>query len=161
MAGKQDWNTPEEILTPTRALFGGQIELDPFHNEHSIVGALNTFDGDDSGDGQGCGFAGSWVGQTFVNGPWGRTKDVVTKCVEEWLWGSAEIVAVVPTSLNSSYWHLVEQAPAVCRPYRRVSFLRDGQPVKSNRQDCVVVYWGPDIYRFRALFGSLGRVRFG
>lgn len=40
-----DWNTPEEILTPVRALFAadGGIHLDPCSNPGSLVGARESF----------------------------------------------------------------------------------------------------------------------
>lgn len=154
MPGKQDWCTPQEIWEPAQILFGGQIDLDPFFGPDSNVPATRWFTEDDDGLVQ------PWDGKVFVNGPWSLTKAVVEKCEREWSWG-CDIVAVIPTSLNSSYWHIVERAPAVCVPKRRVSFEVDGEPHKGNRQDCVVVYWGADTYRFRALFSELGRVRFG
>lgn len=156
-SGNDHWNTPKELWEPARKLFHGTIELDPFSNETSKVPAVECWYGEPKD-----GLELPWTSSLcFVNGPWSKTKWVVEKCVREWMHNGAEIVAVIPTSLNASYWHHVEEAPATCCPRRRVSFLRDGEPVKGNRQDCVIVYWGPDIYRFRALFSDVGRVRFG
>jgi hypothetical protein len=150
------WNTPPEIIEPSAMVLCG-ITLDPFSNDTSIVPATRRWNGAEVD-----GFERSWHDErVFCNGPWSRTKRVVEKCVSEWMAGRVHIISVIPTSLNASYWDHVDEAPARCRPRRRVSFMRDGKPVKGNRQDCVIVYWGPEIYRFRAHFRDVGEVKFG
>lgn len=158
-----EWCTPPEIWERALRVFNVLCVFDPFPNADSSVPVMHDWravEGLESSDG----FVRTWADigepQCFVNPPFSRAGDAVRKCVEEWMAG-CEIVAVIPTSLNSSHWDLVDEAPAVCRPFRRVSFMRDGRQVKGNRQDVAIIYWGVDIYRFRAAFKDYGRVRFG
>lgn len=150
------WCTPPEIWERALAATCQVALLDPFPNRDSSVPAAAAPLGPD-------GFADPWplVGiAVFVNPPFSRAGAAVRKCVEEWMRGHT-IVAVIPVSLNASHWEFIDDAPAVCRPFRRISFFKDGVQKKGNRQDVVIVYWGADPWRFRQAFRDLGRVRLG
>lgn len=153
MSAGDHWCTPDEIWEPAADLMGG-IELDPFSNASAGIFCQTRYDGED-----GDGFADPWMERNFVNGPWSKAKQVVERCHEMWLRGNLSI-QVTPTSLNAAYWDLIREAPAICEPRRRIAFLRDGKPVKGNRQDVVIVCWHPDVWRFRALYRSVGETRF-
>jgi hypothetical protein len=163
---KDDWNSPPEIVEAARRALGGRIVLDPFSNPWALMIAPYKLEVDGLTPWRSA--MKTWFPyvsvpqnpSAFVNGPWSKNKEVVLHCVEQWMAGW-EIVQVTPTSTNSSYWHLIEEAPAVCVPSRRIAFLKEGKPCSENRQDCVVVYRGSDPWRFRQAFRELGRVRFG
>src|SRR4051812_20899611 len=76
----QDWGTPENYVAAVKAFFGGQIDLDPCSNSHSIVKAkveykLPVHDG----------LIDSWNFPTiFVNPPYGRDKHTRTT-IADWL----------------------------------------------------------------------------
>jgi hypothetical protein len=162
---KDDWCSPPAIIEAARITLGG-ILLDPFSNPWALPIAPYKFEaegfeawGDVLKQTVGLGIVPSRP-TAFVNGPWSKNKQVVEHCVDQWMAGW-EIVQVTPTSTNSTYWHLIEEAPAVCVPSRRIAFLKEGKPCTENRQDCVIVYRGSDPWRFRQAFRELGRVRFG
>jgi hypothetical protein len=169
-----DWGTPQPIIDAARVALSG-ILLDPFSNGWSTVGAAVSTDyrGFEDWDLLVCDLLGTSLPPhrtAFVNGPWSKNRDVVEHCVAMWMKGW-EIVQVTPTSLNASYWHLIDDAPATCFPSKRWQFLKEGKPARvvvdgkekrnSNRQDAVAVLHGSDPWRFRQAFRELGRVRFG
>jgi hypothetical protein len=172
-----DWNTPQPVIDAARAALGGTILLDPFSNEWSSVGAVveTNRSGFDDWDELVCYVLSTSLPErrtALVNGPWSLNRKVVHHCIAMWMKGW-EIVQVTPTSLNASYWHLIDEAPAVCYPAKRWQFLKEGKPARmidretgkerpaSNRQDAVAVLHGSDPWRFRQAFRELGRVRFG
>lgn len=172
-----DWCTPQPVVDAARVALGS-IMLDPFSNAWSTVRATCATGtrGFDDWDQVVCDLLHSPLIQgrrtAFVNGPWSLNRKVVHHCIAMWMKGW-EIVQVIPTSLNASYWHLVDEAPAVCFPSKRWQFLKEGKPATmidkdtgkekpaSNRQDAVAVLHGRDPWRFRQAFRELGRVRFG
>jgi hypothetical protein len=68
-AARLDWNTPQRFLAAVRLAFGGRIGLDPCGNGSSKVGAVIEYRLERGEDG----LALHWVGQTFVNPPFGVT----------------------------------------------------------------------------------------
>lgn len=164
---KNDWNTPPEVVEPMQELFRGPPLLDPFDNITSITGAYVRFTSE--------GFD-VWheqqamqdrVGRgarsltAYVNPPFNRTGEAVYHCVKMWMLGW-EIVGLFPVSSNSRYHaECIDEAPAVCYPRKRIRFWKDGGPADSPRNDCLLVYWGTDPWRFRQAFRELGRCRFG
>lgn len=162
---KDDWCSPPEIIAAARRALGS-ITLDPFSNPWALTIAPMRLEAEGLEPWKDvCKRKFSYVSlpqcpTAFVNGPWSKNKEVVLHCVEQWMDGW-EIVQIIPTSLNSSYWPLIEEAPAVCVPSKRISFLKEGKPAAENSKDCVIVYRGSDPWRFRQAFRELGRVRFG
>lgn len=154
----EHWCTPPEVVDLVRKVLH-TIELDPFSNRDSQTNARMQLFGPDV-DGHD-GFEEPWDACTvFFNPPWRRSGDAVRKAQAEWEAGHAlEIIGLVPTSLNAKHWPIVEQAPAVCTPNKRINFFEDGVQKKGNPKDVVLIYWGNNPWRFRAIFSELGRVK--
>ena len=162
----QHWCTPGlPILLAHRVFRGGLnldgVDLDPFSNPNSRTAARIQWYGPDV-DGND-GFELSWaaVAETVLyNPPWKRSGDAVRKAAAEWEDGCASI-GIVPCSMNSQHWPIVERAAARCYPHRRVSFLEDGVPKKGNPKDVVLIYEGPEPYWFAHHLAEYGRIHFG
>jgi ParB family chromosome partitioning protein len=153
---KDDWNTPERILAPTRVLAGGRIGLDPCSNPTSLVRSFVAWTRADDA------LSRSWVGHglVFVNPPY--SKGLLTlfaeKIGDEAIAG-AEIVALVPANVEVAVWHDVFwQADAICFPRSRIRFLVDGKPKGTPLLGSGIPYFGPRPEAFRAAFSDLGRV---
>lgn len=158
----EHWNTPVEIVRRVRdALHLRRPDLDPFSNLASQTGAFDEWTGPHSGGIDG--FEHSWaaVAETvFFNPPWKKSGLAVRKAESEYQDG-CEIIGLIPCSMNSRHWPLVERAPARCYNHKRPSFLLDGKPVKGNPKDVALIYWGPRPYRFADVFSEIGRIHFG
>ena len=103
----QDWGTPDKYIAAVKRVFGGEIDLDPCSNEHSLVGAgveyrLPQHDG----------LKESWDFQRiFVNPPYGIDQERGTS-IKHWLYRCAaahshydsEVIALVPVATNTGHW---------------------------------------------------------
>lgn len=153
-----DWNTPREIIEPTRRLFDGSIDLDPCSNPGSIVDATVEWYGDTPSDD---GLALSWdLGlkretRVYVNPPYGRVIGAWTrKCAAEGFAGGAEIVALLPARVDTGWWFDdVLTADAVLLWRGRLKFL--GAPSAAPFPSAVA-YWGPAPDIFAREFGASG-----
>ncbi len=113
------------------------------------------------------GLARDWIGivdaappiTAYVNPPFSKPGPFVERCYDYGIAGMVESILVVPVSTSTLWWRRhVRTAAARVELDARVSFLDDGQPVKGNRYDSVVVYYGRDLWRFREVFRQLGKV---
>ncbi len=162
--GSQHWCTPPDIVGLTQKVFDtSMIDLDPFSNPNSVVGAKHEWWGPPHDT---CGFSHSWeavANTVFFNPPWNRSGDAVRKADEEWSGsgGDIEIIGLIPCSMNAKHWPLVERAPARCYLNRRPSFMVDGKIKRGNPKDVAIVYWGSRPYRFADVFSEVGRIHFG
>lgn len=158
----QHWNTPIDIFTKVQSVLRS-IDLDPFSNHDSMIPTRLRWYGPCASELAIDGFDHSWsaVARTvFFNPPWNRSGEAVRKAELEYQDG-CEIIGLVPSSINSRHWPLVERAPARCYPHKRPSFLLDGEAVKGNPKDIAIIYWGASPYRFADVFSSIGRIHFG
>jgi hypothetical protein len=152
---KDDWCTPVHVVDMARRALGGTIKLDPFSNPWACI--VSTFSTTTMGFDDWSDELALPPSTALVNGPWSKSGEVVRHVVAQWMRGWS-VVQIVPTSLNSTHWRLIEEAPAVCTPSKRIAYLREGVAVKGNRQDSVIVGWS-DPLRFRQAFRELGPVR--
>ena len=160
--GSQHWNTPREMFWKAGEVLAN-IDLDPFSNPASNVPASDSWHGPSAPKRAIDGFEHSWaaVARTvFFNPPWKRSGDAVRKAELEYQDG-CEVIGLIPSSINSQHWPIVERAPARCYPHKRPSFLLNGEAVKGNPKDIAIIYWGPRPYRFADVFSELGRIHFG
>jgi hypothetical protein len=156
--GPDDWNTPEWILEPVRALAGGQVAFDPCSNRHSTVDAREACTIEDDS------LTIDWDvdGLIFVNPPYsrGNLEKFAAKILAEAEKG-ATIVALVPANVETGPWvdHFWK-ADAICFPSKRVRFLCCGKLVGSPKGASAIVYFGALPERFEELFSPLGKVIF-
>ena len=115
----QDWGTPAKYVQAVKAVFGGQIELDPSSSAYSIVQArveyrLPEYDG----------LKESWDYPTiYVNPPYGADrkrgttiKHWLARCAEARELYRSEVIALVPVAANTGHWKnsVFGRASAIC-----------------------------------------------
>jgi DNA N-6-adenine-methyltransferase Dam len=161
----QEWGTPENYVRAVKEFFGGDIDLDPCSNKHSIVNArveymLPRCDG----------LKDSWnFDRIYVNPPYGLDRRRGTG-IKSWLYRCAlahktygsEVLALVPVATNTGHWkkYVFGRARSVCFLYdTRLKFLVNGQNGgKGAPMSCAMVYWGKDHNRFAKVFARFGAV---
>lgn len=151
------WYTPEEILAPTRALFGGRIPLDPATRADNPTGALRFFTPIQDGLRQ------SWEGDGFfINPPYGKNFKVWTKKIRVEVEKGTKGIGLLPCGARFStrYWQrdiLNDQLTAICFVKGRVPFLRpDGTKATQNNYDSAIYGWNIDPDWFGAVYGIVG-----
>ena len=161
----QDWGTPPKYVKAVRTFFGGQIDLDPCSNHHSIVGAKVEYQLPEQD-----GLRLSWDYPTiYVNPPYGADRERGTtikhwlcRCADAHSQHGAEVLALVPVATNTAHWKkfIWGVATAVAFLYdTRLKFLVDGQNGgKGAPMSCAIVYWGNHFEQFEAQFTHFGAV---
>jgi len=159
-SASQHWCTPLDVIQLVQQVLHW-IDLDPFSNPGSLTGAYSQWYGPDVGGSDGFELSWAAVADTvFFNPPWKRSSNAVRKADAEYRDG-CEIIGLIPCSMNSQHWPIVERAPAYCYPHKRPSFLEDGVLKKGNPKDVAIVYWGQRPFRFADVFRGYGRIKFG
>jgi hypothetical protein len=160
-----DWCTPRKYVDAVKKVFGGNIDLDPCSNKHSIVQAKVEY-ALPSKDG----LKESWNYPTiYVNPPYGRDKNNNTG-IRNWLekcdlanqkYGS-EVIALVPVATNTGHWKksVYGKAKAICFLFdTRLKFLENGQDAgKGAPMSCCMIYWGNRYNEFYNTFIMYGAV---
>lgn len=160
----KDWSTPPEILASVRDTFGGQIDLDPCSNEHSLVNAKVEYRLPERD-----GLRESWDESTiFVNPPYGSDPSRGTRIahwfarIAEAAKAGSEVIALVPVATNTGHWkeHVYPVASAVCFLYApRLKFYINGRPdPKGAPMSCAVIYYGDRLDAFSQAFRTHGAV---
>ena len=161
----QHWCTPPKYINVIRDFFGGNIDLDPCSNRHSIVKATVEYSLPDVD-----GLRSSWDYPTvFINPPYGRDRKRGTtifhwlqKCAEARAAYGAEVLALVPVAPNTKHWkeYVFGVATAIAFLYdTRLKFLVDGKAGgKGAPMACAMVYWGLHYKRFEDYFLEFGAV---
>lgn len=160
VSATKTWNTPADIAASVRAAFGGQIELDPCSNEHSIVGAQREYRLPETD-----GLQAPWDAKTiFVNPPYGSDPQRGTRIIH-WFQRismaasqGSEVIALVPVATNTKHWkdHVFPEASSICfLAQPRLRFLIEGEGAPMA---CAVIYWGDHSDRFATAFQSHGAV---
>lgn len=155
------WQTPESVLAPIRAFYGGAIDLDPCDGVGSRVGALNTFN--EAQDG----LAQVWYGKVFCNPPYSRgklalwtEKAYASANSHEGEEPSAEVLMLIPVATSTKWWEaFVTQAQRILFYNKRIHYV--GEKSGSPRFDSCLVYYGwrtshADDYLFSLIFGDQG-----
>jgi hypothetical protein len=160
----KDWCTPPALLASVRRTFGGDIDLDPCSNAHSVVGARVSYELPEHD-----GLAESWDYQRiYVNPPYGSDQQRGTRILDwfariaEAAAAGSEVIALVPVATNTSHWKrfVYPRAAAVCFLYEpRVKFYIAGRPDhKGAPMSCAVIYYGCDLDAFSEAFRAHGAV---
>jgi len=168
------WRTPPAVLELARTVLGG-LDLDPaatrapsahFAKQNYSRGGLDR----------------GWLGRVYLNPPYSQLKLWIPHASQQ---VGATVLALVPPSVGTSYWHRYVwppngQAPwkweekradeprtaaAVAFPQGRIAFLdRRGRPCGGNRYESAFVLWRSDehdeeiVDRFCQVFARRGRV---
>lgn len=160
----KDWCTPPTILHSVRRVFGGQIDLDPCSNRHSLVNAKISYSLPKND-----GLRDPWDQRTiFVNPPYGSDRERGTRIrhwfdkIAEAAKAGSEVIALVPVATNTGHWKqcVYPVATAICFLYEpRVKFYIGGvEDPKGAPMSCAIVYYGRSYRRFATEFQEHGAV---
>lgn len=161
----RDWCTPRKYVEAVKRVFGGDIDLDPCSNAHSLVRAKTEYVLP-----QHDGLRESWnFRRIYVNPPYGTDRERGTtikhwlrRCAEANRRFGSEVLALVPVAANTSHWkeYVWGKAAGVCFLYdTRLRFLVAGEDVgKGAPMACAIVYWGEQFGKFLEVFGEFGAV---
>ncbi len=157
-----DWCTPTNYIDAVRRFFGGRIGLDPCSNEWSNVAADNEWLPPRTD-----GLQRDWDFATiFVHPPFKSARGALdawlAKCSDASSRHDAQVVALLPASVNSAGWqrHVWREARGVCFIFSsRIRFMEGGHAMaKGTLLPCAFVYWGSSYERFEREFRKLGAV---
>jgi hypothetical protein len=95
--------TPDNLVDAVREIFGGEIALDPCAAPSGEPLALVNYRG--PGDHTTDGLAEPWCPKTYVNPPYGKLKDWLSKVRHEALLGKAShLIVLCPVRTNRVWW---------------------------------------------------------
>jgi ParB family chromosome partitioning protein len=153
------WFTPAPFLDAAHELMGG-IDLDPASEEFAnrIVRAARFFTEDDDG------LARPWAGRVWLNPPYGLRDGESNQArwsralIERHAAGDVTEALLLVNAVTGNQWFAPLKRYPICFPDNRIRFYNEeteaGQPTHSN----AIVYFGPAIDRFAAIFGRFGAV---
>jgi hypothetical protein len=146
-----EWYTPPHIITLVRDVLG-VIDLDPA----SCAAANETVKAHRYYDQAAGGLGLHWHGRVWLNPPYGDQIGQWTRhLVEEYEAGNVDAaLALLPARPDTQWFRPLFDYPR-CWVFGR---LRFGDGRESAPFPSVVVYLGPDVARFRAVFGTIGYV---
>ena len=149
---RDDWHpnqvalTPEYILEPVRASFGGCIDCDPCTEPDNPTKAATfyTVDGCES----------DWAGSVFCNPPYCKAKEKwVAKCIETARTGQP-VILLIPAHTETRTWHAaVATASWICFLKGRVKFgikRENGRQMAASHGSCLIG-WNCDQTPFSVL----------
>lgn len=144
-----NWETPENVLSLVRELYGGQIGLDPCSSPSNPTGAaLHLSSG---------GLDRPWSNfgrEVFCNPPYGRgIHPWVSAMATEGAKDGMQIVGLLPARTDTKWWELVTTATAVCFWRGRLKFK--GAP-SSAPFPSATPYWGDRLEDFLRIFEPHG-----
>jgi len=158
---KKDWCTPPKYVEAVREFFGGEIYLDPCHNEFSLLFPRRCYTEH--------GLEQSWNFPTvFVNPPYGRDKEQKTS-IYDWIKKSYEshkkfkneILFLIPVATNTKHFKeiIFRYASGICfLEDTRLKFWSGGKELKKGApMACCIVYFGYDYNKFERTFGKFGK----
>lgn len=132
------WNTPQEILTLLHAGWPDGVDLDPCHNDGSIVDARFTYAEEQDG------LAHSWDvpranGLVYVNPPYGKPLPMWADKVQAERSDARNIVVLVPARTDTRWWRtMTDRARYVIFLAGRLRFL--GAPAPAPFPSALIVH---------------------
>lgn len=156
-SGENEWYTPAEYIEAARTVLGA-IDLDPATSKkaNEVVKAARMFTREDDGLEQ------SWQGRIWMNPPY--SQPLVTQFSEKLAAHvqagdvSAAIVLINNATETEFFQRLAAVASAICFPQGRVQFWSPGKDSATPLQGQAVLYMGPDLESFFAMFADFGFV---
>lgn len=162
------WNTPREVLDPLGRFWPSGIDLDPCSNETSVVESRVECGAHRAGHPTANGLEYPWFlpehgapTLVYVNPPYSKPGPWVERAARESMTGLCHVVMLIPATTSTSWWQawVWPHAAAVGFMRQRVAFLDErGRPVKGNRFETALVYYGPEAQRFARVFQDLAEV---
>jgi ParB family chromosome partitioning protein len=135
----------------------GDIDLDPASSDtaQKTVRARRYFTRDDDGRTK------PWAGRVWMNPPYARplVDQFLDKLCQHYAAGDVTAACVLVNNATETSWFAkaAQVAAAICFPTRRVKFLDEtGGACGAPLQGQAVIYLGPDINGFVAVFGEFG-----
>jgi hypothetical protein len=149
-----EWYTPAAYVDAARQLLG-RIDLDPAScaRANQVVRADRFYDLAADGLGR------EWRGRVFLNPPFNRAGEFVSKLLDEYAAGRVEAAVVLLNAygFDAAWWQPLAGYP-LCLTDHRISFWsptgEPGGPINGN----VFVYLGDERLRFARVFGRFGNV---
>jgi phage N-6-adenine-methyltransferase len=156
--GKSEWYTPVEHVALARRVLG-EIDLDPATCEfaQARVRARRYYTIEDDG------LAQAWGGRVWLNPPYSQPAIVqfVEKMVAS-VQGGAVTEAILLTNnfTDTAWFHHAESAcAAICFTRGRIRFEDEISAVSAPVNGQAFFYFGPNVERFREVFGAVGFIR--
>lgn len=154
-SGCVEWYTPPYIIEAVRKTLG-LIELDPASSPkaNEIVQADKYYTIQDDG------LCLPWMGQIFLNHPFGKTDNAIwiKKLVGEYNLGHISEACCITYACTSEKWFQPLFNYPMCFISPRVNYIGvDGKTVKGVTKGSVVTYMGNFEYDFIKGFDGLGR----
>jgi len=154
-----EYYTPERVLEPVRAYFGGQIDIDPASLAHNPTRAAIFWTKENSG------LEKDWqipcAARIFVNPPYGRELRAWLDKIRVETARGAHVIALLPGQrFEQAYFQSCIFTPAltsICFVLRRIRFLGpDGMPRGSNPYGSMLYLFNGNHDRFKQHLSMLG-----
>jgi phage N-6-adenine-methyltransferase len=149
-----EWYTPAVYVDAAREVLG-TIDLDPASCEqaNTLVAATRFYGAEDDG------LAREWRGRVFLNPPYNRSGDFVTKLCDEHAARRVEAAVVLLNGYGfDAAWFAPLWRHLLCFTDHRIAFWsplgQSGGPINGN----VFVYLGAERRRFTRVFSRFGHV---
>jgi len=151
-----EWYTPPEWIAMARAVMGG-IDLDPASNPiaQAWIKADRFYTKDDDG------LAQPWAGRVWCNPPYGKfSRLFIERGLQFYKTGDVpQCIFMVNRTGAAWYVDLADQFDALCQVRKRISFLNpEGKVEGSPRYHNDILYLGPNVEKFVAVFSPVGRL---
>lgn len=156
-----EYYTPPQYIEAAREVMG-HIDLDPASCETAQqwieAGSFYTEQQD--------GLSQDWFGHVWLNPPYSKTdgrsnQDMWSQyLIREYEEGNvSEAVLLVKAALGYEWFENLWWNWPTCFARRRLSFIKaDGTDDGQSKQATAFIYLGPNVERFKAVFGQFGRV---
>lgn len=150
------WGTPAAIIEDARTVLGA-IDLDPASNEaaQKVVRAAKHYTKADNG------LARPWSGRVWLNPPFSYplVAQFTERLIAEYDAGAVTAALLLVNNTTDTRWfHALLRRFPVCFTEGRLAFSQGDGTHPQARQGQAIFYLGPDVDRFREVFGKRGTV---
>jgi ParB family chromosome partitioning protein len=150
-----EWFTPDAYIGAARAVLG-DIDLDSATCgfAQSRIKAASFYTKQDDGLLQ------RWEGRVWLNPPYSRVAEFVTKLLTEIRAGNVTAAILLSHNNSDAAWfhEAANAAAAICFTRGRIRFEQEDGPADTPPQGQAFFYFGKDVARFREIFSTIGLV---
>lgn len=156
-SGNNEWYTPEPYLVAARKVLG-RIDLDPASSKdaNALVKADRYFTADDDGLSQ------DWAGSVWMNPPYAQPliSEFCEKLAESVRLKQVTAAIVLVNNATETAWFrdVADMATACCFPTGRIKFWNPSHDSAAPLQGQAILYIGPKVSTFEAMFSPFGKV---